>query len=333
MKTAFSKLIFYSLTLSLVLGFHYSFSLIKSGDELTEIKKFGTNKGNLAMYVFTQVEKNITGKRPLLVMMHGCNQNAKDAADLTGWNKIAKKNGFYVLYPDQKRFNNGSNCFNWFVEKDIAYETGECASVKEMIDYMKANYEIDTNQIYITGLSAGAAMSVAMMALYPTTFKAGAIFSGGPYGGAINFGQALPGMTGKIKKTQAQWSELITNLHKNQKIAYPAIYIYHGKNDPIVNIKNAWNLVSQWTGVQQCDTIPDDSLVNFKNIHGFNCYSYKNNNGKPVAKLYTIKGLGHAYPIKRGEVEDEGGKKGLFSAEIGFHATWQAALDFGLIIK
>ncbi|MBK7819320.1 MAG: PHB depolymerase family esterase [Sphingobacteriaceae bacterium] len=139
---------------------------------LTEIDSFGNNPGNLKFFVHS---KTSSTKLPLVVVLHGCGENAKAVSELTGWNKLADINEFIVIYPQQKLVNNPNLCFNWFANRDNEKGKGECESIFEMITFALKKYPIDTSKIFITGLSAGAAMSVVMTATHPELFKCGAI--------------------------------------------------------------------------------------------------------------------------------------------------------------
>src|ERR1700752_3422404 len=90
----------------------FVFSLCLSGllfsqEDLEQIKSFGSNPGNLKMFVYNP--DNGSEKVPLVVVLHGCTQTAKTCAEQTGWNKLAKKHQFYVLYPEQILINNVEN--------------------------------------------------------------------------------------------------------------------------------------------------------------------------------------------------------------------------------
>lgn len=71
------------------------FSLAQTN--LTQIRPFGSNPGNLKLMFYDP--GNITEKAPLVVVLHGCTQTAASCAEQTGWNRLAKQNGFFVLYP------------------------------------------------------------------------------------------------------------------------------------------------------------------------------------------------------------------------------------------
>ncbi|MBK6834415.1 MAG: hypothetical protein IPG89_09130 [Bacteroidetes bacterium] len=100
---------------NLLLFFFFS-SQICFAQTLTNIPSFGTNPGNLSMHIYQP--NGIVGSAPIVVVLHGCTQTAQQAADQTGWNKLADVNKFYVVYPEQSIFNNSNRCFNWFLSGD-----------------------------------------------------------------------------------------------------------------------------------------------------------------------------------------------------------------------
>lgn len=316
-------------TSQIFLFFMISFNSLYSQQKnpLTEVNDFGSNPGNLKMFIHSISKKDST-KSPLVVVLHGCGENAKNVSDLTGWNKLADINDFVVLYPQQKILNNPNLCFNWFVDHDIEKGQGECESIFQMISYAIQHYPIDSNQIYITGLSAGAAMSVVMMATHPELFKCGAIFAGTAYKLTTNSAKAVLG------KKYIPKEKLVSDVREqnpNYQGKYPQLIIYQGLNDPIVNYKNATILVNQWTGINNADTIPDKIEHPFMGIEDISRTEYKDSLGRTTVILYEINNLGHRLLIKPGDKEDEGGQTGLFGVDRGYHSTYQTAKEFGII--
>ena len=51
-----------------------------------------------------------------------------------------------------------------------------------MIARMVGDHKIDQHRIFVTGLSAGGAMTSVMLATYPEIFAGGAIIAGLPFG-------------------------------------------------------------------------------------------------------------------------------------------------------
>lgn len=301
-------------------------------ESISEIENFGNNPGNLKMFMYDQSSED-TSKIPLVIVLHGCSQNAKEVAELTGWNKLAGLNHFLVMYPQQSFSNNPNLCFNWFYYHDIEKGKGECESIYQMINYAISNYHIDKNRIFITGLSAGAAMTVAMASTHPELFAFAAVFAGGAYKMA---GNPLEGVSALLGNKKIKDKILVDNI-KEQNPAYignyPAMIIYQGTDDPVVNYKNATILLNQWTGIHNCDTVPENTADSFMGIEDINRTEYSDTMGKTILIMYKIKNLGHRLMIKPGEKENEGGKTGVFGVNKGLHSTYQTALDFGIIKK
>ena len=104
---------------------------------------------------------------------------------------MADRFGFALLLPEQRRANNPNGCFTWFSAEDTSRECGEALSIRQMIERMVIDHGIDRSRIYVTGLSAGGAMTSVMLATYPEVFAGGAIVAGLPYGSAANVQEAF----------------------------------------------------------------------------------------------------------------------------------------------
>jgi poly(hydroxyalkanoate) depolymerase family esterase len=167
----------------------------RSGDgsapsvSLVEVAGFGSNPGHLQMFKY--VPRGIRSTAPLVVAIHGCAQSAQDFADHSGWPQIADRLGLRMVFPQQRITNNPARCFNWFLSANSRRDSGEALSIKQMIDRMKADYRVDARRVFVTGLSAGGAMTSIMLATYPDVFAAGAIMAGTPYGCAEKLTDSL----------------------------------------------------------------------------------------------------------------------------------------------
>lgn len=298
--------------------------------ELKEIENFGTNPGNLKLFVHDN-KIETTDKIPLVIVLHGCGENAEAVSELTGWNKLADLHQFKVIYPQQKRVNNVGNCYNWFQLRDIEKGKGECESVYQMIQFAVKNYNIDTSNIHITGLSAGGAMSMVLVATHPETFKSAAIFAGGAYKIATNAIEALKVMNGNYKGEASELTNNIVSENLDFTGIYPKLIVYQGLKDKIVTPTNAQYIIQQWCGVNKIDSEADGITQKFNSLDAITQFQYLDLDKNLKVIYYEIKELGHKLLIKPGKMPYEGGKIGIFGLDIGFHSTYQTAIDFGLI--
>src|ERR1700733_14442510 len=161
---------------------------LRDRSPLAEIADFGANPGDLRMFAF--VPEHLQPKPALVVVLHGCGQTAAGYDSGAGWSTLAKRYGFALLMPEQQPSNNAQGCFNWFNPEDTARGRGEAGSIRQMIARMVGDHGIDQGSIYVTGLSAGGAMTSVMLATYPDIFAGGAIIAGLPFGVATNVREA-----------------------------------------------------------------------------------------------------------------------------------------------
>ena len=294
-----------------------------------EIMDFGSNPGNLSLFYYAP--KNSKDTAPMVVVLHGCSQFAKSAAELTGWNALADEYGFYVMYPQQHITNNPSHCFNWFKNNEIERGKGECESIRQMVEYMQKKFKVDKKKIFITGMSAGAAMSVVMIATQPSVFKAAAVFAGGPYKPGGNIFSSSGSMVWGVNKTPEEWKELVWRENPAFKDRYPKVLIFHGTKDPVVNIKSANEIVKQWTCLHKTDTIPDAVDSAYLNKKDITRIAYHGKANEEAVVFYKVNDLGHALPVDVGACKNQGGKTGIFATDKQFYSTFYTACEFGLI--
>jgi poly(hydroxyalkanoate) depolymerase family esterase len=253
---------------------------------MTAVTGFGSNPGNLAMY--TYVPASVPADAALVVAMHGCTQSAAIYAD-AGWNDLADVEKIYVVYPEQSSSNNAESCFNFFQDSDATRDQGEALSIKQMVDWMKTKYSIDANKVYVTGLSAGGAMTAVMLATYPDVFAAGAVMSGIPYGCAHSATDAYTCMNPGKTESAATWGSYAKAGDPGYTGVYPRLAVWHGQSDTTVNESNAADLVAQWTALIGISQTPDATNT----VNGATHTIYNDASGKTLVERYSIPGMNH----------------------------------------
>jgi poly(hydroxyalkanoate) depolymerase family esterase len=257
---------------------------------LTETAAFGGNPGNLRMLSY--VPEALPAGSPLVVVLHGCTQTAADYDRGTGWSTLAEHFGFALLLPEQRRGNNGNLCFDWFQPEDITRGSGEVASIVAMVAAMIATHGLQARRVYVTGLSAGAAMTAALLATYPDVFAGGAIIAGLPFGSASGVAEAFGVMSqGRIRSARELGDRVrAASPHRGP---WPTVSIWQGTSDTTVNPVNADELRKQWTDVHGvADAAPTQSTVD-----GASHRLWQAADERAVVETYVINGLGHATPI------------------------------------
>jgi poly(hydroxyalkanoate) depolymerase family esterase len=293
------------------------------------LSDFGSNPGQLTAY--TYVPAKPVANRPLVIVMHGCGQDATTFARLTGWNKLADAHGFAVLYPEQTTANNVQKCFNWFQPEDIGSSGGEVESIWQMAAAMISRYELDSKRVYATGFSAGGAMTTALLSAYPDRFAAGASVAGIAAGAAEDIMSALRMMRGQVTRPGGEWASWIEEQHPGYRGPWPDLMVVQGLADSVVRPANGLELVKQWTSLHGMDAekTPADGGSLDEAPHVSVMQFRKNRQHTPVV-WYKLRDWPHAYPVDPGELPSQGGQTDNWTKDADWHASYWIARFFKL---
>ena len=176
---------------------------------------------------------------PLLVMLHGCGQDAARFAQSTRMNRIAARERFLVLYPEQDRRHNLHGCWNWF-DTDSGRAHAEAALIIQAIDQVCLLHPVDRDRVAIAGLSSGASMAALLATRYPSRFKAVVMHSGIPPGAAHSLRSALSAMQGR---PSLRPPSLQSTLLAPQR---PPLMVIQGRADAVVAASNGRAAAQQW---------------------------------------------------------------------------------------
>lgn len=274
-----------------------------------ELTSFGPNPGQVRLFLYAPASPKPGAG--LVVALHGCLQTAADFQK-TGWSRVAEANGFYVLYAQS---SNASGCFRWFDPAHASRGQGESASLVAGVDWVLQRYAVDRRRVFVTGLSAGAAMSVALLAHSPDVFSAGAVFAGVPAGCATTQADGVRCMAG-VDLSPEQWAQRA----KLPAGPAPRMQVWTGAQDTTVVPAMARELVEQWTALRGLDAAPEEreSMGRLASeVHG-----------ALDVQLVTLSDFGHAVPVS---VATGCGSEGAFIKEAGVCGAHEAARFFGLL--
>jgi poly(hydroxyalkanoate) depolymerase family esterase len=283
----------------------------------------GSNPGDLKMLSYAPA--TLAPKPALVVVLHGCTQKAAGYDAGAGWSTLADKYGFALLMPEQKSTNNGNTCFNWFSPEDTTRDSGEALSIRQMVEQMAVEHGIDRKRIFITGLSAGGAMTSVMLATYPEVFAAGAIIAGLPYGIANSMQEALGGMYRSPARPAGDLGNLVRKASRHAG-PWPKVSVWHGSADRTVNPANAGEIVKQWLDLHGLPPAP----MSASDVDGYPREVWWNADGETVVESYTITDMAHGTPLAIAGQEDPYGAAGAFLLEAGIASSYHIAQFFGL---
>jgi poly(hydroxyalkanoate) depolymerase family esterase len=296
---------------------------LRQASPLAEVTGFGANPGDLRM--FSYLPDDLQPRPALVVVLHGCGQTAAGYDLGAGWSTLAKRYGFALLMPEQQPSNNTQGCFNWFNPEDTARDRGEACSIRQMITRMVADHGIDADSIFVTGLSAGGAMTSVMLATYPEIFAGGAVIAGLPFGVATNVREALNGMFQSSSLNPGELGDLVRDA-SHHKGPWPRISVWHGSADRTVNPANADAIVKQWLDVHHLPAAPMSETI----VDGYPRQVWWNADGETAIESYTITNMAHGTPLGIGDNDEHYGAQGAFLIEAGISSSYHIANFFGL---
>lgn len=289
----------------------------------TQVTGFGSNPGNLQM--FRYVPAGLPANAPVVVALHGCAQSASNYDAETGWVLLADRWKFTLVLPQQQTGNNSSRCFNWFEAGDISRGQGEALSIKQMVDRTLSDQAADPARVYVTGLSAGGAMTSVMLATYPDVFAGGAVIAGIPYNCGTGTSAAFSCMNPGSDLSPASWGNKVRAASSHGG-PWPIVSIWHGDADTTVRPVNATESMEQWTHVHGSDQTPDvqDTLA------GYPHKVWKNASGKAVVETVLITGMGHGTPVDPGAGATQCGTAGAYILDVNVCSSYYIGKFFGL---
>lgn len=315
------------------------------GAELAEVTDFPWQRNPGALEMYRYVPEQVMHDAPLVVLLHGCRQDA-DTFARSGWLDLAASAGVYLLAPEQSRANNPFACWNWFLAEDNQRGSGEAGSIINMIDKMREDFSINEREIFIVGLSAGGWMTASLLAAYPDLFAGGAVIAGGPaYCASVGkrwwdpFGWwtawrasiVARACMDAIDRTPAAWAaEIRKEAAKGFSGAFPRLSVWHGSDDEFVAVANLHELVEQWTALQGIDQDADTDL-RLGPDQQVRYQAYKNAPGEVLVERYVVSGMPHAAPIDS-NAGSACGEESEYVMDVGFCAPIRIARFWGIAV-
>ena len=245
------------------------------------------------------VPSSLAPEPALLVMLHGCTQDAGDFAVGTRMNALAERHGFLALYPEQSRSDNPNGCWNWF--EPGHRHGGEAVILRGMAEAVARKH--GARRRCVAGLSAGGAMAANLCAL--GDWGGVMVHSGLPAGAASGLPDALRAMRSG-------------GAGADTALGAPAL-IVHGDADRTVSPANADALAAQATANAEAAVQTREA-----GVAGGRRYvrvTERTPGGAVLCETITVAGGGHGW---------FGGDPAGSHTERGIDASAEAVRFFGL---
>jgi polyhydroxybutyrate depolymerase len=97
--------------------------------------------------------------RPVVIVIHGGRGSAGQQRERTGFDAVALREGFTVVYPEGTALTMGGHAWNtgYLLRRQVG-EADDIAYFDALIDLLIRQYQVDPKRVYMTGGSNGAMM-------------------------------------------------------------------------------------------------------------------------------------------------------------------------------
>lgn len=239
--------------------------------------------------------------RAMLVMLHGCTQDAADIARGTRFDEAAKAGNFLVLYPEQTVAGNPRRCWNWF---DAAHQSrggGEPAILAAMIAKVGAEYHADPQRVHLAGVSAGAGMAGLLAVAYPERFASLTSASGIAWRAASDVSAAIAVMQKGAGDALPSGVAMRAAMGANAW-ALPVLVI-HGGKDAVVSVRNADETARQFSALHdvvrgeagQAPLVASEIPARVEQGYTVHERRWADAGGRTAVTLLRVDELGHAW--------------------------------------
>ena len=271
----------------------------QTGQVITGRHRGPTGERAWRLYVPSKYVRNAPPM--MLVVKHGCTQNAEDIARGSRMDQLAEERGFLVLYPEQSTVANPRLCWNWFDAAHQSRDAGEPSIVAGMVDDVMKQYPADPARIHLVGVSAGAAMAGLVAVAYPEKCATLSSLSGVAWRAATNVAAALGVMQRGAGETVPTAEQMVQAMGVHRR-AMP-VFVMHGVADAVVSARNADETAVQWAGVhdllgKERGAAPlqrGQIHVTVVNTYHVGLTSWSDARGAPQVMLNRVDELGHAW--------------------------------------
>lgn len=294
---------------------------IGSNESIWLRKTFSANAGVRDYWVYVPASYR-REPLPMIVMLHGANQDSEDFAIGTRMNVLAEEARYIIVYPEQPQSANPARCWNWFRPVDQMRESGEPSLIAGITREVMSTYNVDPARVYVAGMSAGGAMAVNLAVTHTDLYAAAGIHSGLPYGIADD---AFSAMSAMNHGTAEAHFPLTPN--GASQVPYIPLIVFHGDQDNVVHPRNSDDLM----GMSRVAALASESarahvtteVAHAEGVYGHTRSLFNDATGEIAGEQWMVHGLGHAW--------SGGDSAGTYTDSNGPNASREMLRFFGTV--
>ena len=228
---------------------------------------------------------------PLVMVLHGCNQDHFDMQTITRFDQLADRHGFIVVYPFITTYGGVRlrNCWGWWRHRDIRRGGGEVEDLWNIANAVRRSHRIDPDRIHVTGLSSGAAMAVAMTVVHGSKIASCATVAGVAYGESI---WAL-GRYPRVKQTASTVADMKQAMGADRNVT--PLFIAHSADDSVVGLRAAQKLRDSWIACFDLDAESADVTRGKHHRKPWSLTTYSDGEGASTLDYLVLKGYEHGW--------------------------------------
>ena len=245
---------------------------------------------NLTRYYFVHIPPpQKQGKSALVINLHGGGSHGRSQEEFSNMDKTADKYGFYVVYPngtgklhDRLLTWNAGDCCGYAQEHEI----DDVGFIAKVMDAVIKQFPIDSQRVYVTGMSNGAMMAYYLAENLPERIAAIAPVAGGRMPDASKPLKPMPIMHfHSINDPRALYQG---GLGPN----------FPGTNQHVLH-PNIDNVLASWAKIDGCSMqrkqVDERTYKTDKKFHRALEYAYQDCKLAPVF-LWQLEKSGHVWP-------------------------------------
>ena len=244
-------------------------------------------------YIPHAVETAAPGTVPLVVLLHGHNNDPRTQAEASGYLTLAADEGFMVAE------------LEWQGKGDYNYMDDDGIEVT-IRDILRRHPQVDPSRIYVEGMSAGGFAATALGIRKPYLFAAVGAHSGGMFTDKVNLGFPFQDNAGLKQEVQFLRGKITMPYFCISGTADEGVPFYNPAHPNGQLLVEAWKTYLYYGGFDVPDAVDADKypvfgipLSNRRRVettkrHAMEIGDVLDAAGHPVMRLVAVENFGHA---------------------------------------